>query len=268
MQSLISYVVTTAHSAGYTESEKAHRLAGALRVPFVPRDDRSMAEITREHAVDGVLVVSRHRTSLFVSDQEFFFHPGMAALRIKALLAGKTDQMVKAMDLQEGDRVLDCTLGLASDATVAAHVAGNRGAVIGLEVVPAIAALVRAGMAEARPKDALLAAAIRRVKVVEVDYRDYLCSLSAKSFDVVYFDPMFRSGVVRSSNMGPMRVLADPSPVSRETLAVAGRVAAKAVVVKERRGSPEFARLGLSEQGGGRYASVAYGILRTEGGYP
>lgn len=265
---MVSYVVTTAHQAGYSQSEQARELAVVLRAQYVSRDDRSIADMVKEYEVDGVLVVSRQRTSLFVSGQEFFFHPGMAALRIKAILAGKTDQMVKAMGLQEGDRILDCTLGLASDAIVAAHVTGDHGTVVGLEVVPAIAALVRDGMTGARYKNACLAVAIRRIQVIEADYRDYLRRLPDKSFDVVYFDPMFRSGVQRSSNMGPMRVLADPSPLSTDALAEADRVATKAVVVKERRGSPEFARLGLSEQGGGRQASVAYGILRTEGGSP
>lgn len=261
-----TFVVTTALNAGETEREKARRLSAECGAPLVTRADRSLKEITLEHAVDGVLVVCRRRTALFIAGREFFFHPGMAVLRIKALIAGKTDQMVKAMDLRPGDRVLDCTLGLGADAAVTAHVVGDKGMVEGLEVVPPVAVLVRQGLDELRrADDPWLAAAAGRIRVIEADYREYLPQLPDKSFDVVYFDPMFRRGVTASSNMLPLRVLADPSPVDREALAEAARVASKRVVVKERRLSREFDRLGLKEIVGGRYAAVAYGILRTDG---
>lgn len=263
---MITFVVTTALSAGDAERERARRLSDELGVPVVARANRSLQAIANAYGTDGVLVVSRRRTSLFVSGREFFFHPGMAILRIKALVAGKTDQMVKAMDLRPGDRVLDCTLGLGSDAIVAAHVVGDEGAVVGLEMVRPVAVLVRQGMeALQRSDDHWLAAAAGRVRVVEADHRTYLPQLPDKSFDVVYFDPMFRRGVAASSDMLPLRVLADRSPVDRETVAEAARVASKRVVVKERRLSTEFDRLGLTEIVGGRYAAVAYGIKRTGG---
>lgn len=244
----------------------AHRLSAVLGVPHVPRADRSLAAVKHAYNVEGVLVVGRARTTLHFAEHEFFFHPGMAMLRIKALAAGKTDQMVKALGLEPGDRVLDCTLGLGADALVAAHVVGDRGAVVGLDVVRQVAVLVRRGLEALRARDdTRLAAAAARIRVLAADYRRYLRDAADKSFDVVYFDPMFGRGVEASRSMRPLRALADPSPVDRAALAAAARVAAKRVVVKERRGSPVFARLGLSEIAGGRYATVAYGILDTGG---
>lgn len=259
-------MVTTAQSGGDREVEAARRLGAELGVPTAARAGRSLAAIRRAHGVNGVLVVGRRRVSLFTPNGEFFFHPGMAKLRIKALAAGKTDQMVQAMALERGDRVLDCTLGLGADALTAAYAVGDRGAVCGLEVVRPVAVLVRRGLEELRRADEpLLAAAAARIRVVEADYRAYLARLPDNSFDVVYFDPMFGRGVAASPNMQPLRVLADSSPVDRRAVAEAARVAAGRVVVKERRRSPAFGRLGLTEITGGRSAAVAYGIRRTGG---
>ena len=57
----------------------------------------------------------------------------MAEIRAQQLLRGAPDHLVRALDLRPGLRVLDCTLGLASDAAVAACVVGPSGAVVGPE---------------------------------------------------------------------------------------------------------------------------------------
>lgn len=41
--------------------------------------------------------------------------------------------MVEAMDLKPKMSVLDCTLGLGTDATVASYIVGENGKVVGLE---------------------------------------------------------------------------------------------------------------------------------------
>lgn len=254
-------VVTTALRSGRDERERAEALAAGLGCSCVPREGRSLEDLGRLTGADGMVVVSRERVSLIAGGQELFFHPGLAKLRIKELAAGKTDQMVKAMGLRPRDRVLDCTVGLAADALVAGYAVGDGGRVLGLEAVTAVALIVGHGLEQYRSGDDPLAEAVRRVDILAADYRQYLPAAPSGSFDVVYFDPMFRSPRPKSSAMAPLRLLAERAPVDAAAVTEALRVARRRVVMKERRDSPEFERLGFRRVVGGRHSPVAYGVL-------
>lgn len=262
-----SCIVTTGLRAGAAETALAEYFGRLLHVPVVPRGGLSLAVLSEMYGVPGVLVVSARRVAYVSGGEEFFFHPSLAVLRIKEMLAGKTDQMIKAMDLRPGDAILDCTLGLATDAIVAAYAAGEEGRVVGLESSPVLAAVVGYGLRHFQTEyvDGLTAA-MRRVRVENRDHLSCLAGLPAGSFDVVYFDPMFRRPRYRSCAIHPLRLLAEPSPLEPRALELARRVARRRVVVKERRGSSEFARLGIARVEGGRYAPVVYGIIETGGG--
>jgi hypothetical protein len=56
-------------------------------------------------------------------------------------------------------------------------------------------------------------------------------------------------------------MLANHDPVDCETVELALNAAVKRVVMKERRGSAEFDRLGFKHIIGGRHAPVAYGVI-------
>ncbi|MDI6907976.1 MAG: class I SAM-dependent methyltransferase [Thermoanaerobacterales bacterium] len=256
-------IVTTGLRSGPDRRALAAGLSRELECPFILRDGRSLAQLQGESGAEAVVVVGGRRVSLFYAGRELFFHPGMAKLRIKELRAGKTDQMVKAMDLRPGHRVLDCTLGLAADALVASYVVGPRGLVLGLEASRPLAVIVRHGLATYGGKREApdLLAAMRRIGVAHADHREFLARTPAGAYDVVYFDPMFRHPVYRSSAMEPLRPLAETAPLDTAAITEAKRVAARRVVVKERRDGPEFARLGLTRVESGRYSPVAFGIL-------
>lgn len=276
------FVVTTTIRAGYEESRRAAALSHSLGCAYVPRGRRSLNDLCRQSKVEGAVVVSRERVVLSYAGREFFFHPGLAKLRIREIMAGKTDQMVQAMDLRAGDRVLDCTLGLAADALVAGCVVGDGGRVIGLEAVPVVAMLVRCGLEQhrfahgaqaggraaqhSRWVHGSIVSAGRRVEVQVADHREYLSASESDSFDVVYFDPMFRVPRYASSAMEPLRLLAEKAALDPGTVAEAVRVARRRVVLKERRDSPEFKRLGFQQVAGGRHSPVAYGVIEKEAG--
>jgi 16S rRNA G966 N2-methylase RsmD len=100
--------------------------------------------------------------------------------------------------------------------------------------------------------------------VTNRDYYSYLKTLGAKSFDVVYFDPMFRQPIDSSSNLKPIRYLADNRPLTLEALSYARIVARERVVIKETHGSGEFKRLGIDTIVGGKYSSISYGVIDTK----
>ncbi|MEW6171785.1 MAG: class I SAM-dependent methyltransferase [Bacillota bacterium] len=287
-------MVTTTLRGGPDVGTEALECAAKLGAVYVPREDHCIEDLMLEHGVQGVLVVGVRRVSLifapggsetgthlfrdtksdeglahstatnrgFAAKQEFFFHPGTAKLRIKNILSGKPDQMIQAMDLQSGNTVLDCTLGLGADAYVAGFIAGPDGKVCGLEKVAVLAVVVEHGLRRwFLEKNPLLQAAMRRIEVVAADHLGFLRRAPAGSFDVVYFDPFFQIPVKGASQIAPLRALGEMSPLKPEAVREALRVARRRVVMKERRGSGECARLGFERIVGGRYAHVAYGVI-------
>jgi len=261
----LRFAVTTSQSQKSDLVDCAKRIAGELEARYVERNGRSLEALLTDLGVEGMVVVSSQKVSFVSRKGEFFFHPGLSGLRIKELINGKTDQMIEAMSIGPGSTVLDCTLGLGADAIVASFAVGINGRVVGLESSPVIAFLVKLGLLSYPEDCGDIAAAMQRVEVVQADHRDYLRTLPAGSFDVIYFDPMFRFPRRRSPAINALRALADPEPLDRETINLALKIAARRVVVKERRGSAEFRRLGFEKIYGGRYAPVVYGVIDGQG---
>jgi 16S rRNA G966 N2-methylase RsmD len=185
----------------------------------------------------------------------------MSALRIKEIKSGKDDTMINAMNLQPGQRLLDCTLGLGSDAIVASYVLGKEGVVVGLESSPIVAAIVRHGMQTYRKAAREVLDAMRRVVVQNDDHRRLLEVLPDNKYDVVYFDPMFRLPQMKSSGINAFRPLADHRPLTPEIISQAMRVAARRVVVKDSKRGSVLHKLGFKRFEGGKNAPVIYGIM-------
>lgn len=228
---------------------------------FVSRERLSLDRLREEHNAENVLVLNRERATLHTPLGEYHFHPSMAVPRIKAIRQGKPDHMVQAMGLQRGDSILDCTLGLGSDAIVASFVTGCDGRVVGIEAAPELAYIVRHGLANYAGNSEALREAMSRIEVICADSERHLSQQPAGSFDIVYFDPMFRVPRERSSSMAPLREVVNPEPLTAFMMEEARRVARKRIVMKENSFSREFSRLGFTEIYGGRYSPVAFGVI-------
>ena len=260
----VSAIVTTVRRGQkYTEANRtlAARTAAALGIPNVPRGNDSLAELRAAYGVDAALVARRGLLTLVTAEGELFFHPGMSHLRIKNLLLGHGDHLVSALGLIEGMHVLDCTLGTGADAIVESFAVGAQGTVTALEANPLIAAVIADGLAHATGDNYEMHAAMRRITVHHADALTYLRATETDSCDVVYFDPMFRRPLHESAGMNALRVLADLRALTGETIAEACRVARRRVVMKERRESAEFERLGFTHITGGKYSRIAYGVM-------
>lgn len=254
-------VITTGLKNSEKVEELALELGRKLNITYFPREKQSLELIKKKGNASSVILVNTTKVSLVTDGQELFFHPGLAKLRIKGLQAGKTDQMIDAMGIVEENTVLDCTLGLASDSIVASFITGSSGNVVGLEYSAAVAEIVRHGLQSYTGEKPELLNAMRRIKVVQNEHLAYLKQLPNDSFDVVYFDPMFRRPREQSSSMAPLRSFANNNPLSPEVITEALRVARQRVVMKENRFSQEFNRLNFHTIQGGRYSPVAYGIM-------
>ena len=264
MAGKVSAIVTTVRRGQkYTEANRtlAARTAAALGIPNVSRGNDSLEELRAAYGVDAVLVARRGLLTLVTAEGELFFHPGMSHLRIKNLLLGHGDHLVTALGLTEGMHVLDCTLGTGADAIVESFAVGAAGAVTALESNPLIAAVIADGLAHATGDNYEMHAAMRRITVHHADALAFLRAAEMDSYDVIYFDPMFRRPLHESAGMNALRVLADMRALTEEMIAEACRVARRRVVMKERRESAEFERLGFTHIMGGKYSRIAYGVM-------
>ena len=260
----ISAIVTTVRRGQkYTEANRtlAARTAAALGIPNVPRGNDSLEELRAAYGVDAALVARRGLLTLVTAEGELFFHPGMSHLRIKNLLLGYGDHLISALRLTDGMHVLDCTLGTGADAIVESFAVGTQGTVTALEANPLIAAVIADGLAHATGDNYEMHAAMRRIVVHHADALTFLRAAETDSYDVVYFDPMFRRPLHESAGMNALRVCADMRALTNETIVEACRVAHRRVVMKERRESAEFERLGFPHITGGKYSRIAYGVM-------
>lgn len=254
-------IVTTSRRPTDGLRRQAEQWAERLGVPLVQRTG-SLEQLCLQYGAQGVLTVTGQRVTYHepVSGLEYFFHPSMAKVRIHNLQAGRGDPMIAAMGLRTGDSVLDCTVGRACDATVAAHVTGPKGAVVGLEKVPLIAQLTIHGLATYEDSSAGLTALLRRIQVMEGDYMQYLPRCEDAGFDVVYFDPVFHEPLEKSQAMAPLRELADKQPVTEQALQQALRICRRRVVIKQRYDTPLWEQLGITRVVRGGSSRIEYGI--------
>ncbi len=258
---MIKFAVTAGRNSGLQWQARAW--AQGFGAPYLRRGrSGSLEELCQKHNVGALLVATKLGPQVFTEEGRFFFHPSMADLRLKHIAAGEPDHLIEALALTPGKKVLDCTLGLASDAIVASCAVGTAGTVTGVEASPLLAFTVARGLQAYVSGRAEVDAAMRRVRVVRAEAAAYLRAVPPDSFDVVYFDPMFRFGVKTSANMKPLRPLAYEKLLDAKTISLALKAAPR-VVIKER--SEDYLKsLGCTEIQGGRYSRVKYGIIRRE----
>ena len=256
-----NFIVTTVRKPDNAVKSFAEEISYKFSGKLVAREDFSFDKLKKLHNVENILLVKKNSLSIITSDGELFFHPNLAHLRIKNLRCGDGDRLIDALKISEGSKVLDCTLGLGSDAIVASFIAGNSGKVVALEKNLLIFAVVSHGLKNFSDDSPHILDAMRRIEVFNADCKDFLKTCANNSFDAVYFDPMFIKPLKKSSGINPIRPLADKSPLTPEIIAEACRVAKNRIVLKNNSGSNEFERLGFTILGGGKYSSVAFGVI-------
>ena len=257
-----NYIVTTGRKAKIDSEILALKVAEKLNLKFVRRENFSTDALKKIYGVENILTAKKNSLSLLTEAGELFFHPNTAHLRIKNLRQGLGDRLIDAAEIQQGMKILDCTLGLGSDAIVESFVVGESGKVIALEINPVLAEIVRHGMKNFSADNEVILNAMRRIEVVTADYLEYLKSAADKSFDAVYFDPMFRHPINKSSGINPIRPVADNRPLTLQAVQEACRVAKNCVVMKENSRSQEFERLGFKIAEGGKYSSISFGLIK------
>ena len=261
-----SLIVTSSVRASHDVHDRARLIAADLQVPYVSRHGESIAFLTAETGAARLLIVGDHQVALreAADGTEYIFHPNMTPVRATKMMSGGRDLFAEATGLGPGDRLLDCTLGFAAEATLGAWLAGEAGQVVGLESVPALAAVTREGLRTFPMPQPALAAAMRRVTVVTADYRTFLPRCASGAFDVVYFDPFFFERLPGAERtLDPLAHFGNPAPLDAAAVQEARRVARRRVVVKHPKYEPLPSELGqdVSRVVTARNSRLAYSIL-------
>lgn len=258
--------VTTAVKPSAAVEAQAQSLAAELGAPFVSRLGRPLPQIFAASQAARLLIAGADHLRLKdrATGTEYYFHPNMFLIRGSNVLRSEPDHFLLATGVGPGDALLDCTLGFASEAALASLVVGESGLVVGLESVPALAAVTRAGVRDFPILNAVLGAALRRVQVVMADNGAYLRGCGAHSFDVVYFDPFFDKRLVGSeASVSPLFVFGNPASLDPAAVREACRVARRRVVIKHPRHEPlpeEVSTL-VTETVGSRKSRLVYGVI-------
>lgn len=241
-------------TGGAAPAARAQALAARLGLPHLFRERRSLPDLLG--LAEVLLIIGNDGPRLLDRQGALRFHLGIGELRRRRLLQGEPDALVSAAGLRPGDRVLDCTLGLAQDALVAARAVGPSGAVLGIEASAPLHALCAAGVEMLPPDAAACAIAVRHG-----DAAALLPAMPRGAFDAVILDPMFDRPGPAQPGFALLRRHALARPLEAALVAEARRVARRAVVIKGPRHSAQWAALGVDvELGdaavhGGRAAS-------------
>lgn len=246
--------VTTNGKCAEPIAQAAREAARAWGLPYVERRRKAPLWPLLEKVADAFLVFSTEGVTLWDKEGSLHFQLGIAHLRVKRLDAGiQEDTLVRLAAFAPGESVLDCTLGLAQDALVAARAVGPEGRVVGLEKSLALFAVVSEGLRahEHGPRSC-------RIEALHADAADFLAAQPAGAFDCVLFDPMFERPGRSQPSFEVLRRFADHASLTPEVLAQARRVARRVVVVKGAKHSRALERLGLTPEPGSRYSPFAW----------
>lgn len=257
-------IVTTAGRTNKEMMEKARNVAQDLHIPYIERNKEAIKDI-QERVEADVLVVGKNRLEIHAKGgmEPVFFHPNSAMFRAKRIVSGEGDPFLEATELASGMSMLDCTLGLASDSIIASLVTGKEGRVIGLEGSRFLAYLVKQGLQEWETDLPEMNEAMKRIQIVNKNYEAYLHCCPDKSFDVVYFDPMFPEKIEESNGIKGLRQVALYSTLTDNVLKEAKRVAKKRIVLKDHWQSPRFERFGFNVYRR-KTAKFHYGVMELD----
>lgn len=219
----MKWIVTTSLGMDETLVTSAWAIADYFQVEYVERKKRSIKQLKQQYG--AVLVLSHDGLVLEqLNGERFFFHPDTAQLRIKS----NRDPLLELVG-RSPKTICDCTMGLATDSIVMAS-AGHQ--VTAIESSPLIAFIVGQGLKKTDTGYDLLTAAMRSITVVVKENITFLRQQPSNSFDILYFDPMFSELIPESHNLAGLSALANPSPLTKEVLEEAKRVAKEKILLK------------------------------------
>ncbi len=245
-------MVTTSHKPLPHQVSRAKALADDFGCRYIPRRHFFFLE------GEIVIIVEKNGISAVKDGKRLFFHPSLSVLRKSNVESGQRDYLIESLDLSGNERVLDCTLGLGSEALLIAHFLPE-GHVKCLESSKIIKIIVENGLKDKNLPDWIRESA-RRIEILEYDYKKFVRE-SNETFDCAYVDPMFEHPNFKSSAINPLRHFADHSGIDPEDIEEMKRITRKRIVVKARWNDSIFERYKFDKVVGSLKSKIGYGVI-------
>lgn len=260
--------VTTVSGAPDALVSFAKTRAEALGFPYIDRKPnlKSMKKEDGDafliYGKEGPMLTDRHPAE--EGGHIHSFHTGTAKLRLLTLSRGGHDRLIDLLPKGTAS-VLDATYGEGKDSLVISYAMGEKGKVTALEKSGALWEIGQWGIGHFIDKNPEVTKALRRIRLIHADFRAFLKAAAPESFDVIYFDTMFRNPVKQEeNNRDAFREGACYDHLDEGMLLLAKRAAKKRVIVKERPFSSIF-RMGIFDTiCHKRGQSTAYGVIECK----
>lgn len=250
--------VTTSHKPTKEQVLKAKELARELNLPYISR--RRCPNLMEAVGNDYCYVVESDRIVVKWRGGSLFFHPSTAKVRMRNIKKGLKDHLIDCLQLKGDELILDTTFGLGAEAILMAGFL-QEGRIVGLEASTPIYIVVREGLKSYRDKEEWVNVAMKKIEIINTDFRKYLSGCPDNSFDVVYCDPMFENPVYESSSMNPLRPFAVYDTVTDQDVQEMLRVARRKVVLKAHALDSMFERIKVDRITGSKKSQVLYGVI-------
>ena len=264
-------LITTTRKEKALDSLKAEEFKNCYGGFFVERNEHSFERMIAEFNPTSIVIFEEGYPILYDPNQldsPLHFHLNIGALRLQKVCNKENDRFLEVSGIEEGMRVLDGTLGLGTDALLAAWAVGATGKIVALEGSKAIFSIVDFSLGMIRHGgEEFLAELAHRIEIKQLEFTEYSQTQEANVFDVVYLDPMFDKPRGKSIGIQPLRLWAFDQLLTSETAREAFRLCKRRVVMKEAKGSHWWDELAMeipSILTGKSYQSVRYRILEKE----
>lgn len=244
----------------------AQELAQKWGLTYIARNKQSLEVLLNALSIAGIFILEKERLIYKGLDFNVFWHPSTAKIATGELEQLKKTSLIRALDLREGDHVLDATFGLGSDALRIAMALGVGGKLVGLEAQLPLALLASEGLShiENTQNKALIEAA-SRIELRHTQHLTFLRALPSDSYDVVYFDPMFEKPKWEAHGINGIRQVAKHESLSEAAIEEAVRVCRRRVVIKERFGATVLSHPAIQAVVGEKDPRrVVYGVIQKD----
>ncbi|MBO8160252.1 MAG: class I SAM-dependent methyltransferase [Thermosipho sp. (in: Bacteria)] len=255
----MKYIVTTSYRPTKEMVELARTLAKEYGVKYVNR--RHVSEKLKNKEIDFYYVIDRNlMLSIKWNNEEFFFHQGIAKIRMENIFHGEKDYLIESVQPTNDSIIYDATCGLASEALLLANFARK---VVATEGSIHIFRIVQWGLANYKSNVDWINKAMKKIELKFSDYKEFIRKEKDETFDVVYCDPMFENPIYESNSINPLRGFAVYDSLNLKDIEEMLRIAKKRVVIKTYQKDKLYINLKhmFDKEYVSRKSGVVYGVI-------
>ncbi|MDK2885835.1 MAG: hypothetical protein PWP54_393 [Thermosipho sp. (in: thermotogales)] len=256
------YVVTTSYRPTKEMVELAKKLAREYNVSYVNR--RHLSEKLKNKKIDFYYVVDKNlMLSIKWGNNEFFFHQGIAKIRMENIKHGEKDYLIESVKPTEETVVYDATCGLASEALLLAHFSKK---VIATEGSIHIYRVVKWGLERYNSNEDWINKAKKKIELIFANYKEYIRQVEDNFFDRVYCDPMFENPIYQSNSLNPLRNFAVYENLNIGDIEQMLRITKERVVIKTNIKDSLYKNIKFlfDEEYLSRKSGVVYGVIKKK----